>query len=73
MRVPTVKIVTENGPIVINESDYQPDLHEIYEVETHNPGTADWYRDELTAIGVDFDVNMNKPELKALYEALPTR
>ncbi len=32
-KLPTVTIKTENGPVIINESDYDPDQHELMDSE----------------------------------------
>lgn len=32
-KLPTVTIKTENGPVIINESDYDPDQHELMDGE----------------------------------------
>jgi len=29
MKIPTVKIQTENGPVIINEDDYDPKVHTL--------------------------------------------
>ena len=31
MRVPTVLIQTENGPVLINESDFDKSIHKLFE------------------------------------------
>lgn len=32
---PTMIITTENGPVTINASDYDPSIHTLFGVETH--------------------------------------
>lgn len=64
------------GPfVVINESDFNPGQHELFDAEPASdapakPGIAA-LRDELTARGIEFDPAAKKPELQALLDAAP--
>ena len=40
MRVPTVLIQTENGPVLINESDFDKSIHKLATDETKPTKTA---------------------------------
>jgi hypothetical protein len=34
MNCPTVKIKTESGPVIINQSDYDSSIHTLYDAAT---------------------------------------
>lgn len=66
MECPTVRIKSTNPDvpyIVINESDYDPEKHELLETP---PLTAAQIREKLTAAGVEFKTYASKTELLEL-------
>lgn len=73
----TVKICDGHGDyIVINESDFDADKHDLYQADKPaataddlKEGSVAWYKAELTARGVEIPQGAKKGDLKALYEA----
>jgi len=66
--VPTMTIETDNGPVVINASDFNPELHKMAgfeEAVTFNREEAVAY---LTEKGVEFAKNIGDKKLKVLVE-----
>jgi hypothetical protein len=77
---PTVKIKTdapenEAGYIVINESDFDETIHELFDAIDSNGDKVRTrigdLREALTARGVSFDPRAKKPDLQALLDAAP--
>jgi hypothetical protein len=78
--IPTVRIispVSEENPlgfVVINESDFDPDQHELFDARqepdaAQKPLGIKALRDELTARGIAFDADAKKADLQALLDA----
>lgn len=83
MRVSTVIINTKNGAVLINESDYDKEIHDLFvaesdagelpngggaEVELPNAGTVAWYKLQLDNDGVDYPGDANKATLKMILD-----
>lgn len=74
--VPTVVIATKNGPVVINEEDFDPSVHNIHgkpePVDPVSSEPAAFNRDEakayLTAMGVQFAPAIRNETLMKLVE-----
>lgn len=69
----TVEVVLDNGDcVVINESDFNADRHELAAPALTGPnkGTADWYKAELSAHGVEFEDDAKKADLKRLHDVM---
>jgi hypothetical protein len=71
--IPTVRIVspvTDENPlgfVIINESDFDADQHELFDAPQKPPGIKAM-RDELTARGIAFDPDAKKADLQALLD-----
>ena len=78
MQCATIKIKSDDdqhvgGFIVINESDFDPDVYELFEGESlasAKPMGIAQMREMLTAKGVLFDPAAKKSDLVALIDAL---
>lgn len=72
MNCPTVKVKTDNeqGFIIINESDFEEDLHELYvdKAQEPNEGTKDWYKSKLDEMNIEYGDNSSKAELVGQYD-----
>lgn len=77
---PTVKVKTdaadnESGFVVINESDFDDSVHELFDAVDSSgdkvPSKIGELRDALTARGIAFDPKAKKPDLQALLDAAP--
>lgn len=70
MTCPIVTIETENGPVDINESDYDSAVHTLYRAESNGPnkGTVAWYKQELDATGIEYPADSNKATLEMIYD-----
>jgi len=70
MKCSTVVIETENGPVVINESDFDEDQHKLF-VESNEPkeGTVSWLKSELESLEVEIPEGAKKAELQELLDA----
>lgn len=68
----TVTIETENGPVDINKSDYDENIHNLAGESKAElkEGSKPWLIEQLKAADVDFDGSLNKAELKALFDGL---
>lgn len=75
--LPTVQIVSpvsnDNplGFVVINESDFDADVHELVGAEPEVGMTAKELKAALTARGIEFKSNASKADLQALLDAAP--
>jgi hypothetical protein len=74
--IPTIRIKSEPsednplGFIVINESDFDADKHELFDAEpVAKPLGIAELRDTLTARGIEFDPTAKKADLQALLDA----
>jgi hypothetical protein len=74
--IPTVQIVSpisDDNPlgfIVINESDFDADKHELFGADDEAVTlTAKQMKEALTARGIDFKPNASKADLQALLDA----
>jgi hypothetical protein len=71
--LPTIRItspVTEENPlgfVIINESDFDADQHEMFDAPPKPLGIAA-LREALTAAGVAFDPDTKKADLQALLD-----
>jgi hypothetical protein len=69
---PVVTIETENGPVEINKSDFDPEMHELFGVgkadKEPKEGTVDWYKSQLDELGVDWSEASLKDDYIALYD-----
>ena len=67
---PTVTILRDGSPIIINESDYDPKVHELAtESKKNEPEmTVAQLKAALTEKGIPFKPNPSKAELVALYK-----
>jgi hypothetical protein len=66
---PVVTIETENGPVEINESDFDPKNQELYSEEKEpKEGTVDWYKSQLDELGIDWSEANLKDDYIALYD-----
>lgn len=74
---PTVKVVAENeqGFVIINESDFDAQKHELHgQEQAKAPATKKGIaelREALTAAGVEFAEDAKKADLQAMFDALP--
>jgi hypothetical protein len=74
---PTVKVKTDapdnaDGFIVINESDFDPKVHELHEAKVAKPSdglTSDELKAALTAKSVAIPAGAKKADLAALLDA----
>jgi hypothetical protein len=72
--IPTIRIKSEPsddnplGFIVINESDFDANAHELFDAPPTKTSIAD-LRDTLTARGIEFDPSAKKADLQALLDA----
>lgn len=67
----TVTIATENGPVTINESDFDEKVHELAKVADSNGDgkvTVKELKAKLDEMGVEYDSKANKASLEALLE-----
>jgi len=73
MGCPTVKVKCENdqGFMIINESDFDKESHEIFNEEDAAPkeGSKGWHALKLTELGIEFDPAQSAKELKELFES----
>jgi hypothetical protein len=71
--VPTIRVKPsspEQGEfVIINEADFDPDLHERFDAAPEKALGVAGLRAELTARGIEFDADAKKAELKALLES----
>jgi hypothetical protein len=76
--IPTVRItspVSDENPlgfVVINECDFDADLHELFDAP-QKPLGIKALRDELTARGIAFDADAKKADLQALLDQNPAQ
>jgi len=72
MRCETVTIETENGPVVINESDFDGSVHELFKADESNQGsnhgTKAWLQEQLKEVGIVYNTGDNKAELQSLLD-----
>jgi HeH/LEM domain len=64
-----VKCDNEQGFYVINESDFDSAIHELFTEATDGAMSVAEIKDALTAKGIDIPAGAKKAELKALLEA----
>lgn len=78
--LPTVTIVTENGPVVINESDFDPEEHMLYDPEAESTDEGDdeidldamdraELREVLDAHGIEYDGRAGEDKLREMARA----
>jgi hypothetical protein len=60
---------TQGEFVVINEADFNPELHERFGAAPERAQGIAGLRAELTARGIEFDPDAKKAELKALLES----
>lgn len=79
MHVPTIRIKAADPAqgefVVINELDFDPDKHELFDAPTKAADAAPRgikaLREALTARGIEFDPNTSKADLQALLDNAP--
>lgn len=65
----TVNICAANGSyIVINESDFDEDKHEIFEPKELKEGSVDWLKAELAVLEVEVPDGAKKADLEILLD-----
>lgn len=75
MRCPTVNVNFDNeqGFIIINEDDFDKEIHEIFKQKekttTVKEGSKAWYALKLTELGIEFKVTQSAKELKELFDS----
>jgi hypothetical protein len=55
--------------VIINEADFDPEQHERFDAVPEKALGIAGLRAELTARGIEFDVDAKKADLKALLES----
>ena len=75
MSCPTVKVKCDNeqGFYIINESDFDKSNHELFfegkqEEIKIKVNTQAWFAAKLNEMGIEFNVDASRKDLKALYE-----
>ncbi len=70
MKCPTVKVYCDGVYMVINESDFDKDAHELFvEKDGPNEGTVEWIKGELASLEVEIPEGAKKAELQELLDA----
>ena len=71
---PTVEVESENGPYIMNESDYDPKVHTLVSAKAAAPKapTNDEMKATLADAGVDVPSGAKKKDLVKLIAELPT-
>lgn len=55
--------------VEINESDFDPQKHKLFQEGEAKKATANELRADLTARGIEFKTSASKAELQALFDA----
>lgn len=69
----TVKIKAGDDYAVINESDFDVEIHELFDAPatpTPKEGSVDWLKQEIAAMGQEVPAGAKKADLQAMYDAL---
>jgi len=68
--LPTVVISTTNGPVIINESDFDPKIHVLFEAPAQEADAFDrkGAKEYLDSLGVQYAKNIKDDALAQLVE-----
>jgi len=65
----TIKIKNLDGFIIINESDFDDEKHELFFEKELKEGSVEWLKSELKSLGVEFPECAKKTELNYLLDS----
>lgn len=64
----TVTIETENGPVIINKSDFDESIHTL--ATELKEGSKEWLVKQLESAGFGVDPASTKAQLQAMFDGL---
>lgn len=70
-KIKTVAVVNGDlpgGHMMINECDFDEDKHKLYQPPEIKEGTVEWYRHALDGLGIEYDADAKKADLKEMYD-----